>query len=383
MVGLLLSRAVDVVVLEKHGDFLRDFRGDTVHPSTMEVLAELGFLDDFLKRPHQKLTQITAHIQNESIRFADFRHCPTRCKFVAFMPQWDFLSFLVERARAYPRFDLRMNTRVTDIIEEDHRIVGVRATTEEGPLEVRADLVIAADGRHSVVRERAALRARELGAPIDVLWIRLPKRQGDPVQSLGWVQPGHFLALIDRGDFWQIGFVIPKGGFDRLRDRGIEAFRHELAATATFLADRVDLLASFDDVKLLVVQIDRLERWWRPGLLCIGDSAHAMSPVGGVGINLAIQDAVATANLLMRKLAEGALNEADLARVQRRRELPARATQAIQMLIQERIIGRTLEGTRPVRVGPVLRLLDRLTLLQRVPAHVVGVGLRPEHVALA
>jgi 2-polyprenyl-6-methoxyphenol hydroxylase-like FAD-dependent oxidoreductase len=381
MTGVLLARAgVDVLVLEKHEDFLRDFRGDTVHPSTLEVLGELGWLDAFLRRPHQELQRLRAHVHDADVTLADFRHCPTRCKFVAFMPQWDFLDFLVDRARSYPKFALRRTANVTDLLEENGRVAGVLAETPDGPLEVRADLVIGADGRHSTVRVRAGLRAKEVGAPMDVVWLRLPRRPSDPTQSLGWVERGHILALIDRGDAWQIGFVIPKGGFDALRARGIEAFRRELAKVAPFLADRARGIASFDELSLLVVQIDRLERWWRPGALCIGDSAHAMSPVGGVGINLAIQDAVATASLLARPLAGGKLSDRHLARVQRRRELPTRATQAVQIAVQKRVIGRVLEDVRPLRVGPLLRALDRSPFLQRIPARLVGMGIRPEHV---
>jgi 2-polyprenyl-6-methoxyphenol hydroxylase-like FAD-dependent oxidoreductase len=383
MVGVLLARSgVDVLVLEKHADFIREFRGDTVHPSTMDVLAELGWLDDFLSRPHQEVRQIRAHVQDREVTIADFGHVPARRKFVAIMPQWEFLNFVVERARAFPAFQLQMEANATDVIEESSRIVGVRVNADGGPVEIRADLVIAADGRHSLIRKQARLPARNVGAPIDALWMRLPRRDSDPSQSVGWLRRGHFLALVDRGGFWQIGFLIPRGGFDALKARGIEAFRQDLGWTAPFFADRLHLLGSFDDVKLLVVQMDRLEKWWRRGLLCIGDAAHAMSPVGGVGINLAIQDAVAAANLLSGPLASGVLEDADLSRVQRRREMPARATQAIQRAVQERIVGQALGGTQPLRVGPTLRLLDRSALLQRVPAHLVGVGIRPEHVGV-
>jgi 2-polyprenyl-6-methoxyphenol hydroxylase-like FAD-dependent oxidoreductase len=370
MAGVLLARSgVDVLVLEKHADFLRDFRGDTVHPSTMDVLAELGWLDAFLSRPHQEVRRIRAHVHDREVTIADFGHVAARRKFVAIMPQWEFLNFIVERAAVFPAFELRMQANATDLIEDGSRVIGVRVEAEGGPFDVRADLVIAADGRHSLMRKRALLPARDIGAPIDALWMRLPRRDSDPSQSVGWLRRGHFLALIDRGGFWQIGFIIPRGGFDALKARGIEAFRQDIAWTAPFFADRLHLLGSFDDVKLLVVQMDRLERWWRRGLLCIGDAAHAMSPVGGVGINLAIQDAVAAANIL----------SGPLARVQRRREMPTRATQAIQRVVQERIVGQVLGSTPPLRVGPTLRLLDRSSLLQRVPAHLVGVGIRPEH----
>jgi 2-polyprenyl-6-methoxyphenol hydroxylase-like FAD-dependent oxidoreductase len=321
-------------------------------------------------------------VQDREVTIADFGHVPARRKFVAIMPQWEFLNFVVERARTFPAFQLQLKANATDVIEESSRIVGVRVDADGGPVEIRADLVIAADGRHSLIRKQARLPARNVGAPVDALWMRLPRHDSDPSQSVGWLRRGHFLALVDRGGFWQIGCLIPGGGFDALKARGIEAFRQDLGWTAPFFADRLHLLGSFDDVKLLVVQMDRLEKWWRRGLLCIGDAAHAMSPVGGVGINLAIQDAVAAANLLSGPLASGVLEDADLSRVQRRREMPARATQAIQRAVQERIVGQALGGTQPLRVGPTLRLLDRSALLQRVPAHLVGVGIRPEHVGV-
>jgi 2-polyprenyl-6-methoxyphenol hydroxylase-like FAD-dependent oxidoreductase len=382
MAGLLLARAgIDVLVLEKHADFLRDFRGDTVHPSTLDVLAELGWLDDFLRLPHQELTHIRACIEGQVITLADFRHVPSRLKLIALMPQWDFLSFLVTRAQQFPRFALRMQTEAVDLLRSDGRICGVRARTPAGELEVSADLVIAADGRNSVLRDRAGLRVRDVGAPMDVLWFRLPRRDDDPGQSLGWVKRGRFVVLLDRGDYWQVGFLIRKGGFESIRAAGIEAFRRDLAATVPFLANRTDGIRNVDDLNLLVVRVDRLERWWLPGLLCIGDAAHAMSPIGGVGINLAIQDAVAAASLLADPLRRGPPSESELARVQRRRSPPARATQAIQVAIQKRVIDRVLAGDRPVRVGRAFKLIDRIPVLQRVPAYVIGVGVRPEHVA--
>src|SRR3954447_7993818 len=299
VLGFLLARAgVEVVVLEKHGDFLRDFRGDTIHPSTLEIMNELGILDEFLKRPHQEAKQLTGVIGDEEIPVADFSHLPTRCKFIAFMPQWDFLDFIAEHARGYPAFHLHMRAEVTDLIEEDGKFVGVRADTPEGPLEVRADLTIGADGRHSTVRERAGLEVDDQGAPIDVLWMRLSHQPGDPDQPLGRFDSGRIFIMLYRGDYWQCGFVIPKGGYDTIRQRGLEAFREDIATIAPFLRGRVRELDDWEKIRLLTVTVDRLRQWYRPGLLCIGDSAHAMSPVGGVGINLAIQDAVAAANLL-------------------------------------------------------------------------------------
>jgi 2-polyprenyl-6-methoxyphenol hydroxylase-like FAD-dependent oxidoreductase len=381
LAGVLFARAgVDTLVLEKHSDFLRDFRGDTVHPSTMDVLGELGWLDDFLRMPHQELSRIQARIGDTLITLGDFSRTPTRKKFIALMPQWDFLNFIAEKAKALPAFSLKMNATVTDLVEEQDKVVGVRASTPEGSLEVRADLVIVADGRSSTLRERAGLRVRDIGAPIDVLWVRLSRRSTDPKEALGWVQRGRFLALIDRGDYWQIAYLIEKGGHDALVRRGIDAFRRDLAATTPFLGDRVNELRSFDDVKLLVVKVDRLDRWWRPGLLCIGDAAHAMSPIGGVGINLAIQDAVAASNLLAGPLRRHELSDDDLRKMQRRRELPTRATQALQVAIQRRVIQRALTDERGLKVGPVVKFLDRVELLKSIPAHLVGVGFRPEHV---
>jgi 2-polyprenyl-6-methoxyphenol hydroxylase-like FAD-dependent oxidoreductase len=384
MAGALLARAgVHVAVLEQHGDFLRDFRGDTVHPSTLDVIAELGWLHDFLKRPHVELSRIRAHIGERDLALADFSHVPTRAKFVALVPQWDFLDFVVERAHTFAGFEILMNAKATDLVVEGGRVVGVCGRGRSGPFEVGADLVIAADGRTSLLRERAGLRVRVLSAPMDVLWFRLGWRPGDPTGGVDWVSRGRFVVFIHRGDFWQVGYLVKKGGHEAIRARGIHAFREILAETAPFVGDRVDELRSFDDVKLLVVKVDRLERWWRAGMLCIGDAAHAMSPIGGVGINLAIQDAVAAANLLGQPLRERTLRDADLARVQRRRELPTRVTQAIQIMIQKRVVGPALTSDDSPRVGLALRALDRWPLLQRIPARVMGVGLRPEHVSAA
>jgi 2-polyprenyl-6-methoxyphenol hydroxylase-like FAD-dependent oxidoreductase len=381
MAGVLLARAgIDTLVLEKHGDFLRDFRGDTIHPSTMDVLGELGWLDDFLRLPHDELTRVGAHVGDVELDIADYSRSPTRKQFIALMPQWDFLDFLVGKAREFPRFSVRMNTEATDLIEEDGRVVGVRSRTPEGELEVRADLVIAADGRRSVLRESAGLRVRDLGVPIDVLWLRLSRLESDPPQSLGWMRRGRFLALINRGTYWQIASVIKKGGFDAIRGAGIDAFRRELGATIPFLAQRVNELSTIDDVKLLVVKVDRLERWWKTGLLCIGDAAHAMSPIGGVGINLAIQDAVAAANLLAQSLRQGTLSDRELASVQRRRDLPTKLTQAAQVFIQNRVISKALQDGAEIRPSRALRFLANIPVLRSVPAYLVGVGVRPEHV---
>jgi 2-polyprenyl-6-methoxyphenol hydroxylase-like FAD-dependent oxidoreductase len=383
MLGFLLARAgVDVIVLEKHADFFRDFRGDTIHPSTLEVVHELGLLDDFLKRPHQELRELRGWIGDVTIPVADFSHLPTRCKFIALMPQWDFLDFLAQHGRKYPSFRLRMQAEVTGLIEEGGRVAGVRARTANGALEVRADLTIGADGRHSTVREKAGLEIIDLGAPMDVLWMRLSQRPGDPKESMGRFEPGHVFVMIDRGDYWQCAFVIPKGGIEEVKGRGLPAFREEVAHLAPFARDRVGELRDWDDVKLLTVAVERLRQWYRPGLLCIGDAAHAMSPIGGIGINLAVQDAVAAANILAGPLRRGPATVDQLRAVQRRRALPTRLTQGAQVLIQNRVIRRVLadSGAKSLPVPLVLRLLRDWPFLRRIPARLVGMGVRPEHV---
>jgi 2-polyprenyl-6-methoxyphenol hydroxylase-like FAD-dependent oxidoreductase len=381
MLGFLLARAgVDVVVLEKHADFLRDFRGDTIHPSTLEVMAELGLLDEFLELPHHKETAIAAFFGDRQYNFADFSHLPTRCNFIAFMPQWDFLDFLAQHGRRYPAFHLRMRAEAVDLIEHDGRVTGVRADTPDGPLEVRADLTVGCDGRHSTVRARAGLRVEDIGAPMDVVWLRLPKRANDPDESMGRFEAGRIVVLINRGDYWQCAFLIPKGAFEETKRAGLPAFRGRIADAVPMFADRVDEIKDWDQVRLLTVAVDRLERWYRPGLLCIGDAAHAMSPIGGVGVNLAVQDAVAAANILWQPLKGGMVNENDLARVQKRREFPTRVTQRIQVAAQNSVIDRALGADKPFEAPLVLRLIDRLPPLRRLPARLIALGVRPEHV---
>jgi 2-polyprenyl-6-methoxyphenol hydroxylase-like FAD-dependent oxidoreductase len=382
MLGFLLARAgVEVVVLEKHGDFLRDFRGDTIHPSTLEVMHELGLLDAFLKRPHSKVQQANGQIGTHSVHIADFSHLPTRCKFIAFMPQWDFLDFLAEQGKRFPSFRLEMESEVVDLLYEGERIAGVKVRTKSGERALRSDLVVAADGRHSTVREAAKLERLDLGAPIDALWLRLSKRNDDKAQVFGRIDSGRIFVMLDRGDYWQCAFVIRKSGYDELRQRGLPSFRDEIARLAPFVRDRVEELASWDDIKLLTVAVDRLRRWYRPGLLCIGDAAHAMSPVGGVGINLAVQDAVAAANILLPPLRSGAaIGTEHLARVQRRRELPTRLTQRLQLFVQDRVMTRVLASSDPLPVPFAVRLLQRWPILRRIPARLIGIGIRPEHV---
>jgi 2-polyprenyl-6-methoxyphenol hydroxylase-like FAD-dependent oxidoreductase len=381
VLGLLLARAgARVAVLEKHADFLRDFRGDTLHPSTLEVIGELGALHRLLERPHHRIETIAGHIGDSRVNIADFSRLSTRCKFIAIMPQWDFLDFIAEEGARYPGFELRMEAEALDVLRDGDRVTGVRAATPDGPLEIHADLTVGADGRSSTIRERLGLPIRELGAPMDVLWIRIPRDLDDPDETFGRVAPGRVMVLINRVEYWQCGFVIEKGGFERLRERGLEPFRAEVARLAPFVADRIEAIESWEQVKLLTVRVDRLERWYAPGALCIGDAAHAMSPIGGVGINLAIQDAVAAANRLAAPLVAGRLETADLRAVQRRRELPTRLTQRAQVIIQKRILGRVLARNEPLSVPWPIALAQRWPALQRIPGRLLGVGLRPEHV---
>ena len=381
VLGLLLARAgVDVIVLEKHADFLRDFRGDTVHPSTLEIIYELGLLDEFLKRPHQELRELSGLISGVPVRLADFSRVPAHCKFIAMMPQWDFLDFLAEHARRYPNFHLVMEAEVTGLLAEGNFITGVQANTPHGPLAVEADLVVGADGRHSIVREQARLPRKEFGVPIDVFWMRLSKKLSDSATALGRIAAGAIFVALDRGEYWQCAFVIPKGSAEGLRQVGLESFRKLILRVAPEFADRVMELTDWDQIKLLAVTVDRLEEWCRPGLLCIGDCAHAMSPIGGVGINLAVQDAVAAANILAGPLLNGAPSLADLERVQKRRELPTYLTQKLQMIVQNRVMTRVLALKRDPKPPFFVKLLNRFAFMRRIPARLIGMGFRPEHV---
>ena len=403
MLGYLLARAgVDVTVLEKHKDFLRDFRGDTVHPSTLQVMHELGLLERFLELPHAKVRHLTLEIGDRRFNVGDFSRVSTIAKFIALMPQWDFLDFLAQEGRKLPNFHLLMETEAKDLIAQGDKIVGVLATgarsvgeagndsvpasdRKKVNVQIRAGLTVAADGRHSTLRARSGLPLKEIGAPFDVLWLRLPMRAGDPVDVVGRIKGGQMFVMIPRGDYWQCALVIPKNGYDQIRGEGLGKFRVRLKAIAGFAAPHVDdAITSFDQVRLLTVAVDRLEKWARPGLVCIGDAAHAMSPVGGVGINLAVQDAVAAANILAPVLRQGVPALRDLRKVQKRREFPTRVIQAIQVFAQKRILAPTLAATGKTIQPPwILKLFDRHPLLQRIPAQVLGVGVRPEHVQIA
>jgi 2-polyprenyl-6-methoxyphenol hydroxylase-like FAD-dependent oxidoreductase len=382
MLGFLLARAgVDVAVLERHADFFRDFRGDTIHPSTLEVMHELGLLEEFLKRPHDEARELGGQVGDTFALMADLSHLPTRCKFIAIMPQWDFLDFIAAAGRRYPGFRAMMKTDAVDLITGlDGRVSGVRATSPDGPIELTADLVVGADGRHSTVRAKGGFAVEEFGAPIDVLWIRMSRRPSDSGQALGHADRGGLLVQIGRQGYWQCGFVIAKGSFEERKAKGLDAFRAEIGRFAPQLADRTHEIAGWDDVKLLTVVVDRVRTWHRPGLLLIGDAAHAMSPIGGVGVNLAIQDAVAAANILAAPLLRRGLAEADLAAVQKRREWPARMTQRLQLFVQDKFLARLLKGD-PVAPPLPFRLLRRYPLLRRIPARFIGMGFRPEHIA--
>jgi 2-polyprenyl-6-methoxyphenol hydroxylase-like FAD-dependent oxidoreductase len=373
MLAYLLGRAgIDVVVLEKHADFLRDFRGDTVHPSTLELMHELGVLEELLKLPHQRISKARGLIAGDEIVITDMTQLRTHCKFMALMPQWNFLNFLAEQGSRYPTFRLKMQTEVTTLVEEEGRVAGIGAMSPDGPVEIRSHLVVAADGRSSVLRDLAGFMVEEVGAPIDVLWMRLSKHHDDP-QFLIHANRGKILVLLDRGEYWQCGLTIPKGSALEMRAKGIEELRTSIVENAPFLHDRVAEVRDWNDAKLLNVRVDRLQSWYRPGLICIGDAAHAMSPVGGVGINLAIQDAVAAANILARPLQEGNLRTSHLAKIQQRREFPARFTQQVQAVIRRQIAANR-------RLPLSARLLEATTLPRRIRSRFVSVGIRPEHV---
>ena len=381
MLGYLLARAgVDVVVLEKHADFFRDFRGDTIHPSTLELLYELGLLEEFLHLPIQEAPTLSGCIEGFEFTAADFTRLPTVCKFIAFIPQWDFLDFIARQAKRYPTFRLLLEHEVTELIWQAGRVAGVKAASPQGPVEIEAELVVGADGRGSNVREQSKLEMIDRGAPFDVLWLRLPRREGDPRQSLGHFKAGKALVMINRRDYWQCGYLIAKGMFEEIRKLGLAAFQEEIVGIVPALRGRVKELDTWGKIRLLTVQVNRLRRWHLPGLLCLGDAAHAMSPMGGVGINLAIQDAVAAANLLAAPLRKKNVTEQLLHAVQQRRELPTRLTQALQVFLQNRFLLRVLHGRGRMEVPLVPKLLARFPILRRIPGRIIGMGFRPEHV---
>jgi 2-polyprenyl-6-methoxyphenol hydroxylase-like FAD-dependent oxidoreductase len=381
MLGLLLARAgVDVVVVEKHGDFLRDFRGDTIHPSTLEVMHELGLIEEFLKLPHTRAAKLTAEMGGRTITMADFSRLPVQNRFIAFMPQWDFLNFLTEKARHYPNFRLIMQAKVTDVLEEKGRVSGIAVEVPEGRAAIHAELVVGADGRNSVVREKAGLTVENFGTPSEVVWMKLSKQADDPQEVMGHAGPRQGFVLIDRGDYWQCGYVIRRTTFSEIRENGIEAFRQMVVEVSPLPAERMQEVRSFEDTNLLAVRIDRLKQWWRPGLICIGDAAHAMSPIGGVGVNLAIQDAVAAANILSKPLRAGRISDDDLAAVEKRRGFPTRATQKLQLMM--RSSRRVDEADARKRKGPpaFIRSIARFPLLAHLAGRLIGLGFRMEHV---
>jgi 2-polyprenyl-6-methoxyphenol hydroxylase-like FAD-dependent oxidoreductase len=382
MLGYLLGRAgIETLVLEKHGDFFRDFRGDTIHPSTLQVMDELGLIDGFLKLPHQQLQKMDGKFGDDSIRVADLSRLNVKYHFIAMMPQWDFLNFLRESGKRFASLEVMMNTNATDLIWSGDTVVGVNADTAEGPVEIRADLTIGCDGRHSIVRERAGLDVEEIGAPMDVLWFRAGRRANETESLFARVKSGKMLVTFDRGDYWQCAYVIAKGQYDAVKARGLDAFRNDVIGMAPVLASGMSDVTTWDDAKLLTVAINRLKRWTRPGLLCIGDAAHAMSPIGGVGVNLAIQDAVAAANRLVGPLRTGQVGIEALAEVQRRRTFPTRATQRMQLFAQNNFLRRVLSSREAPTPPWPIRLINRFPLLQRIPGRVVGLGFRPEHIA--
>lgn len=379
VLSYLLARAgVDVVTLEKHPDFLRDFRGDTLHPSSMEIMDELGLLDDLLKLPVDRAPFVRARSMDLEVMFADFRHLRTRTKFLAFLPQHEFLNFFASKGEEYPTFHLLMRTSFTDLIfDATGRVAGVRAEGPDGPLEIRAELVIGADGRWSRVREKAGLPQMDLGAPFDVFWFRLPRESDDPEHVLGRFENGRLLVLFNRNDYWQVAYMMPKGGFDELREAGLEEFKRTVAIYTPFADERVEAIQSWKEVPFLTVRMDRLLEWYRPGVLCIGDAAHAMSAIAGIGINLAIHDAVAAANILAIPLRDLTLTVGHLRKFQKRRESPTRRYQRFQIVFQDRVIKPSFKTTpKPIST---LRIVSRFPVLTRLSGRVIGIGFRPEH----
>ncbi len=380
MLGLLLARAnVDVVVIEKHPDFLRDFRGDTIHPSTLAIIEQLGFIKEFLGLPHTKAEKLHAQIGDQHITIADFSWLPVNNRFIAFMPQWDFLNFIAGKAGQFENFRLLMNAPVIELIRQGDRVGGLRVETPHGPLTIEADLVVGADGRNSVVREKAGLEIQRFGVPTEVVWMRLSKKAGDPTQTMGHAGPQQGFVLIDRGDYWQCGYVVRKGAFAEMKAKGLETFREKVAEVSPLPRDRLSEIASWDDVSLLTVRIDRLKQWWKPGVICIGDAAHAMSPIGGVGVNLAIQDAVATANVLIPALASGrSIADADLIAIEKRRSFPTKATQRLQLMMRSRNKKDQANAKRAKGPPAFVLAIMRFPLLAHLAGRLIGLGFRRE-----
>lgn len=380
VLGLLLARGgVAVTVIEKHADFFRDFRGDTIHPSTLEIMQQLGLLEGLLQRPHQIARQLNGFINDDPLTIADFSRLKVTCPYIAFMPQWDFLDFIADSAKKYQKFNLLMQTEAIDLLQQNGKIIGVKAKTSNSMQNIYADLVVACDGRHSLMRTKAGLTVTDIGAPMDVFWFHLPRHKTDPNETFGKFIPGKMAVMINRNDYWQCGYVIPKGMALQYQKNSIKIFQTKIAETVKFLSDRVSELKSWDDVKLLTVQIDRLHTWYKPGLLCIGDAAHAMSPVGGVGINLAIQDAVATANILIKPLLSKTLELQDLASVQKRRLFPTIVIQKLQQIMQKRIISNVL-ANKPLKMPWLISKLQCLPIVRRTIGYLIGIGVRPERV---
>lgn len=385
MLGYLLARAnIPVVVLEKWPDFFRDFRGDTIHPSTMDILHELGLLEKFLKLPHNKTNQLVGHISGKEFLFVDFDYLKYSVHepYIAFIPQWDFLNFISSEAKVYPDFHLMMETEGVDVIVEDGKIVGVKAKSNSEEFEIRADLTVGADGRHSTIREKLALPAEDLGAPIDVLWFRISRNNDGQTKSLAYMDGGKFLIMLDRDDYWQCASLIEKGSFEKVKEKGLEEFKASIASMVPFIKDAIEEINNWDQIKLLSVTVDRLTTWYKEGVLCIGDSAHAMSPVGGVGINLAIQDAVAAANVLVPAFKNNGPTIQDFKKIQKRRELAVRATQRFQVFAHKRVLEPILKRKGPMEAAFPIRLLRIFPFLRWIPARLIGIGFRPEHIEI-
>lgn len=380
MLGLLLARAdIDVVVVEKHGDFLRDFRGDTIHPSTLDIIDQLGFIREFLALPHTRAEKLHAEIGNTKVTIADFSWLPVKHRFIAFMPQWDFLNFLAGKAGQFNNFRLLMNAPVMGLVQQGGKVSGLRVETPGGPLTIEADLVVGADGRNSIIREKAGLEIQRFGVPTEVVWMRLSKQPGDPTETMGHAGPQQGFVLIDRGDYWQCGYVVRKGVFDDLKASGLEAFRARVAEVCPLPSERLLEIRSWDDASLLTVRIDRLKQWWKPGVICIGDAAHAMSPIGGVGVNLAVQDAVAAANVLVPLLAEGqTITDADLAAIEKRRSFPTKAIQRIQLMMRSRNKRDHDDAERSKGPPAFVMAIMRFPLLAHLAGRLIGLGLRRE-----